>query len=102
MIDFRDIEKRLTALANGEKCSISEVKRLTDGEGETLDVSLVLFDCNGDLDCSCVVYDDGTLMHLQDWQSGYPKWGTQIKNYEWITEDGRDTVIMNGLPRVIR
>jgi hypothetical protein len=101
MIDFRDIEKRLTVLANGEKCSISEVKTLKDGD-KKLDVSLVLFDCGGDLDCSCVVYDDGTLMHLQDWQSGYPKQGNQIKDYAWLTEDGRDTIIIGGLPRVIR
>jgi hypothetical protein len=101
MIDFRDIEKRLTELANGEKCHIVEVKTLKDGD-KILDVSLVLFQCNGYLDCSCVVYDDGTLMHLRDWQSGYPKWGTQIKDYAWLTEDGRETIIMNGLPRIIR
>lgn len=100
-MNTRDIEKRLTALANGEECSISKVEILVQG-GKTLDVNLVFFDCNGDLECSCVVYDDGTLMHLRDWQSGYPKRGYQIKNYDWITEDGRDTIMIDGLPRVIR
>ena len=100
-MNTRDIEKRLTALANGEKCHIVEVKTLKDGD-KILDVSLVLFECNGYLECSCVVYDDGTLMHLRDWQAGYPKDCNEIKDYDWITEDGRDTVMMDGLPRVIR
>ena len=101
-MNTKDIEKRLTALANGEECSISKIEILINRDYDSIGADLVLFDCNGDLDCSCVVYDDGTLMHLRDWQSGYPKDCNEIKDYDWITEDGRDTIMMDGLPRVIR
>lgn len=93
MIDKKDIEKRLAILADGEKCIVTKVIDLKDH------AHLVAFRCKDELDCSCIVYDDGTLMHLQDWQSGYPESGDDIEDYNWITEDGRDAVLMNGLPR---
>lgn len=95
MIDFRDIEKRLTALANGEKCIITKVEDIEEG------AHLVKFVYNGELDCSCVVYDDGILFHLRDWQSGYPNTGSEIASYNWVTENNLDAIIFNGLPRKI-
>ena len=100
-MNIKDIEKRLTALANGEKCKIIKVCILINKKYDSMGAYLVIFVCGGDLNCSCVVYEDGTLMHLRDWQSGYPKNGKEIKNYDWITEDGRMTIMFHGLPRVI-
>ena len=96
MIDKKDIEKRLAVLADGDKCTVAKVTDLKDS------AHLVAFRCNDDLDCSCIVYDDGTLFHLRDWQSGYPQAESEVEKYDWLTEDGRSTIILNGLPRVLR
>ena len=95
MINIKDIEKRLSKLANGEKCKITKVIDLKDH------AHLVEFRCNDELDCSCVVYDDGTLMHLQDWQSGYPENEKEIQDYQWLTENGKDAILFDGLPRTL-
>lgn len=89
-----NIEKRLTVLANGEKCIVTKVIDLKDG------ARLVGFRCKDELDCACIVYEDGTLMHLQDWQSGYPKSYNEIAEFDWLTEDGRECVMFNGMPRI--
>ena len=95
MVDIKNIEKRLSVLADGEKCIITKVEDIEEG------AHLVKFVCNGELDCSCVVYDDGTLFHLRDWQSGYPNDEVEIASYDWVTEDNWAAIIFNGLPRKI-
>ena len=89
-----NIEKRLSALADGEKCEVTSIISLDQEKAD-----LILFTC-GDLDCSCIVYNDGALMHLQDWQSGYPKSYNEIAEFDWLTEDGRECVMFNGMPRI--
>lgn len=95
MIDKKAIEKRLAILSDGDECTVTKVTDLKDH------AHLVAFRCNDDLDCSCIVYDDGTLFHLWDWQSGYPETEDEIEKYNWLTENGRDAVMMNGLPRIL-
>lgn len=94
MIEKENIEKRLSDLADGEKCEITKIVPLKDN------ANLVLFTCSY-MDCACIVYNDGSLFHLRDWQSGYPKSYEEIEEYDWLTEDGRDAVMMNGLPRTL-
>ena len=100
MIDKKDIEKRLSALADGEKCNIQKVKILIDKEYNAL-AYLVFFNC-ADMPCSCVVYDDGSLFHLRDWQASYPNTAREVEEFEYLTEDGLDTIMMNGLPRSLK
>jgi hypothetical protein len=94
MIKKENIEKRLSDLADGEKCEITKIVPLKGN------ANLVLFICNDELDCSCVVYNGGELFHLSDWQGGYPENADEVEDYQWLTEDGRDAVVMNGLPRI--
>lgn len=74
-------------------------------------VRLVIFACGFDdepgieqtrLCTAAVVYDDGDVFVLSDWQGGYPDKADEIADYEWIcASTGRRAVILDGLPRVL-
>ena len=53
-----------------------------------------------DIKSSCIVYPDGTVFTLDDWQSGdYPTTMEEVENYEWVDRRWMGTIMLNGLPR---
>lgn len=86
-------ERRLSALANN---TAIEVTAQIELEGATL----VLFTFNDIEESSAIVYEDGTLMHLRDWQSGRPETLEEIANFDWVSESGEEAVVLNELPRM--
>lgn len=47
-----------------------------------------------------IIYDDGTLFHLNDWQGPCPETAEEIESFEWRSEYGKRAVVFNGLPKV--
>lgn len=90
----REIEKRLSALADGEPCRIEREFEINE------DAKMFHFIC-GIIESACIVYNDGTLFHLYDWQSGRPETVDEIDVYSWKREDGVEAISLMGLPRVL-
>lgn len=47
-----------------------------------------------------IVYPDGSIFQQYDWQGGYPENREEIADFDWLAEDGRDAVVIEGLPRI--
>lgn len=95
-VDFtEEIIDRLKALAN-DGCEIEVEKEIP-----LTDATLYLCKCDGFMPIAAIIYNDGELFHLRDWQSGIPESPEDIESYDWLSEDGRDTIILNGLPRLL-
>lgn len=68
---------KLTALAHGEACVITDSIDITNG-------TLYLFAC-GNIEAACIVYNDGNACVMQDWQSpSRPQCEAEIANYQWV------------------
>lgn len=89
------IEERLKVLADGEPCFIQREFEVNE------DATMYHFICGGTEESACIVYNDGTLFHQYDWQSGRPKTVEEIEDYNWIREDGVEAINFMGLPRVL-
>lgn len=67
-------------------------------------VSIITFTGNYPNGCAnttvCLLYEDeGEVFFLRDWQGGRPETREEIADYEWTTSDGKNAVLINGLPR---
>lgn len=60
----------------------------------------------GDWDSCCLMYDDGTVLTMDDWQSTcYPSSLDEVEDYDdtdWIDCNGIKAVMLNGLPRIMK
>ena len=65
------------------------------------EATLYLFNCDASIYTSAIIYNDGTLMHLFDWQGGRPENLNEIEEYSWLSEDGKRAIIVNRLPRLL-
>lgn len=85
-------------------------KRIVALEGEPIEIEIVdqieldgaimyIVKLDGWMLTSIIVYLDGTLFHLRDWQSGNPMTKEEIEDYEWLTEDMHEAIVLNGQPR---
>lgn len=91
-------EARIKALADTD-CTIK-----VNGTIELQDATMYLVECTDDygtLDTSVIIYNDGTLFHLRDWQSGNPTTPEEIEDYDWVTEGGSNAIIFDGMPRIL-
>lgn len=50
---------------------------------------------------SLIEYPSGDIMFLSDWQNGRPIDDMEIEDYDWVTSDGRGTIMLDGLPRIL-
>lgn len=48
-----------------------------------------------------VAYPSGEQFTPSDWQSEQPLLARQIEQWQWVDENGRDAVMMDGLPRKV-
>lgn len=90
---MNELKKRIVAL-EGEPIEIENVDQIElDG------AIMYIVKLDGWMLTSIIVYLDGTLFHLRDWQSGNPMTKEEIEDYEWLTEDGHTAIVLNGQPR---
>jgi hypothetical protein len=47
-----------------------------------------------------ICYDDETYFTTSDWQGSQPETIENIPDYEWVSQTGERTIVMNGLPYV--
>lgn len=88
------VEARMSAIGGGCKCKVINAVELDDAVMYTIKVDDCLTTC-------AIVYEDGTLFHLWDWQGAHPETAEEIADYDWRTEDGRRAVMLDGMPRVL-
>lgn len=89
---YEGMEARLSALGNG--CTIEIEGSVPDNEG-----NLVLFCADGSIHSAAYLYNDGTLFHLRDWQSGRPENIYEMECFGWLAEDGKEAIILDNRPR---
>lgn len=75
-----------------------EILSVAPIEGE--DAYLVTFE-GGCASSSAVIYGDGTVFFIDDWQGSYPTDKTQFANYDWVDEHFRPVPIFEGMPRTL-
>lgn len=70
-------------------------------EGNVAD--LILFrDDSGLVSSSCIVYHDGTMLFLDDWQGWRPENLEEVATADgWVDENLRPAYIVAGLPRIL-
>lgn len=93
-IEMESIAARMSAIDGEAKCEVIKAVDLEEA---------VMYIVKADEYCTtcAIVYDDGTLYHLLDWQGGYPETAEEIEDYDWRTEDGRRAVMLGGMPRTL-
>lgn len=90
------VESALSACDNGMGYTITNSIVLTDN------VKLMTFvSNNGIAQSTAVVYDDGMIFVTDDWQGDYAESLEEIEEYDWHSLDGRQAVIIDGLPRIL-
>ena len=93
------IEARISALNDGADVKIIGETMLADG-AKLLKCHLTGGEWNVDeVFNAVIVYEDGTLFHLLDWQGEQPETAEDVPNFDWVTEDGHPAVVLSGLPR---
>ena len=40
-------------------------------------------------------------MTIEDWQGGVPATQKDIEEFDWLSEDGKDAIVLDGLPRLL-
>ena len=50
---------------------------------------------------AAIIYNTGELFHLKDWQGGVPATQKDIEEFDWLSEDGKDAIVLDGLPRLL-
>lgn len=50
---------------------------------------------------SAIVFPSGEVMVLDDWQGACPINQGEIEDFEWKTTDGKQTIMFDGLPRIL-
>lgn len=88
-----EIKNRLAKIGN---CDIEIISN-----DESKDVQFIIFKFDGCMKSTAIVYNTGELFHLKDWQSGYPANKDEIVNFDWVNEEGRDAIVLDGLPRML-
>lgn len=89
---MEELIQRIEDLA-GVECKVTIEQIIEDEEGK-----LVLFHAEACY-AAVYVYNDGELFHLRDWQSARPESLDEMEDFDWLTEDGRPAVMLNGRPR---
>lgn len=88
------LKKRISLLAGGDKVEIIQ-------EIPMEEATMYIIECGDWMNVSVIVNDDGTLFQQKDWQSGNPSTKEEIEDFDWLTEDGRDAIVLSGQPRVM-
>ncbi len=87
------IEARISALCGGSEVKVREINAADD------ECALLQVETDGMKYNSVLLYRDGTIMHLHDWQGPNPENIGEVENFDWVTEEGRPAVMVDGLPR---
>lgn len=87
------IETRISALCDSAEVKVKEI----DAAGD--ECALLQVEVNGMKYNSVLLYRDGTIMHLHDWQGPNPENISEVEDFEWVDEGGRPAVMFDGLPR---
>lgn len=98
---MKELEKRINAtdIANGGNGNISiEIKKEVSLKVATMYVVNWVSTSTSGIS-AFIVYEDGTLFHQYDWQGCHPETAEEIADFDWLTEDGKPAVMLNGLPR---
>ena len=64
------------------------------------DAKLVIFKFDEFDTSAAIIYNTGELFHLKDWQGGVPATQKDIEEFDWLSEDGKDAIVLDGLPRL--
>lgn len=86
---YLTLEDRLSTIGNG--CRIELEGSVSDSEGK-----LVLFCADGSIHSAAYIYNDDELFHLRDWQGARPESHEEISDFEWLAEDGKNAIVMDG------
>ena len=65
------------------------------------DAKLVIFEFDEFDTSAAIIYNTGELFHLKDWQGGVPATQKDIEEFDWLSEDGKDAIVLDGLPRLL-
>lgn len=67
------------------------------------DATMYVFDFSRDVagQSAAIMYDDGTIFHLTDWQGFCPQTAEEIEDAQWISQDGKIAIMMDGQPRLL-
>ena len=87
------IEARISALCDGAEVKVKEI----DAAGD--ECALLQVETDGMKYNSVLLYRDGTIMHLHDWQGPNPENIGAVEDFEWVTEEGAPAIMVDGLPR---
>lgn len=87
------IVARISALCDGAEVKAKEIDTAGD------ECALLQVEVNGMKYNSVLLYRDGTIMHLHDWQGPNPENIGEVEDFEWVDEEGRPAVMVDGLPR---
>ena len=88
----------LVLLGHQNDCRCTLVSKTEDKKNGG---ALIVFDVNGEFETSAYIYEDGTLFHLHDWHGAHPETLDEIKDFEWVSLDGRPAVILENAPRLL-
>lgn len=90
---MEEIKNRLAQIGN---CDIEIISK-----DEIQDAEFVIFEFDDYMKSAAILYKTGELFHLKDWQGGHPANIDEIVDFNWVNEEGRDAIILGGLPRIL-
>lgn len=88
--------EKLRKIAGDAALQIEIIKKINLGEA-----TMCIFNFDDNFTSSCIIYEDGTLFCLRDWQGAHPETAEEIEEFDWIREDGATAYILQNLPRVL-
>lgn len=65
------------------------------------DAKLVIFKFDEFDTSAAIIYNTGELFHLKDWQGGVPATQKDIEEFDWLSEDGKDAIVLDGLTKTL-
>ena len=95
MKNINNIEEIIAALAD-EKCCVEIEKSIQDKDG-----ALTLYHTDTGIKSSAYQYSTGEVFLLRDWQGARPESLEEIPDFDWVSESGKSTVILDGRPRIL-
>lgn len=96
--EYATIEHHIS-LYDGLNSSIEITKNIKLDEN----ITLYVFDFNGDTDgtSSAIVYEDGTLLVMTDWQGWHPETLEEISDVKWTELTETPVILFNRTPRAL-
>lgn len=91
--NYMTIEDRLKRIGD---CGINVIKSEI-----VKDAKLIIFEFDEIGTSAAIIYNTGELFHLRDWQGEVPTSQEDIENFNWLSEDGKDAIVLDGLPRLL-